>query len=228
MSIQPFNGDTAVAFVDVSGFKRMMRNRDRAMATLAQFYQEGYQTLREHRRENGMSVEGLFVTDCGILFVRRQEQNAIQIVEALLLAVEALNRRLFAHEIKTTTSIAFGFFRYNPLNEYEGLEKNYIFGDAYVDAFQDNESTPKPDPGVCRILRKNFQDLNPNTIVGHPIWSRCRVNEKHISFFWMCETAAGIEDVERRYQEANQSRFEIIDNTLQTCSLTWNVRAEQR
>ena len=47
MPIQPFNGDTAVAFVDVSGFKRMMRNRDRAMATLAQFYQEGYQTLRE-------------------------------------------------------------------------------------------------------------------------------------------------------------------------------------
>ena len=160
MPIQPFNRNTAVAFVDVAGFKRLMRNRDKAMETLARFYEVGYGTLRRFREQNGMSVEGLFVTDCGILFVRHQDQQPARIIALLLTAVQELNRRLFRDGIQTTTSVAFGFFRYNPLNEYDGLEKNYIFGDAYVDAYQDSGATPKMEPGMCRFLLNGI-DLPP-------------------------------------------------------------------
>lgn len=227
MPIQQFHGDTAVAFLDMSGFKQMMRNREKAMQTLGQFYEVGFATLRQHRRVDAPSVEGVFVTDCGILFVRHDARQPVEILETLLPVVEDLNRRLFAHDIKATTSVAFGLFRYNPLNEYDGIEKNFVFGPAYIDAFKDNESAPRPDPGTCRILNDNWQHPNVDAMKGHPIWGRCKFCEKHVHFFWMCETPEEIRNVERQYERANQSRFDTIHKTLQDCSRNWNRRNGQ-
>ena len=195
------------------------------MQTLANFYETGYFTLIDHRRNDGMSVEGLFVTDCGILFVRHQNQTSIEIVQTLLRAVEDLNRRLFAHNIETTASIAFGDFRYSPLNEYDGMEKNYIFGDAYVDAFKDNGATPKLEPGMCRVLVQGF-NFNADTrgVREHPIWSRCCREGGRLYFYWMCNDAGNVEQVKQRYEQANQSRFQVIHKTLQDCSTTWATR----
>lgn len=65
MPIHDFHGETFVAFIDISGFKELMKNDDDALKALSRLYQAGYNVLQER---NG--VEGLFVFDCGILFVR--------------------------------------------------------------------------------------------------------------------------------------------------------------
>lgn len=222
MPIQPFDQETAVAFLDISGFKHLMRNRDKAMQVLSQFYELGFSTLKRHQPREGSKVEGLFVTDCGILFVRHANETPAAVMQTLLAAVEDLNRGLLRRDIKVTTSIAFGFFSYHPLTEYDGVEKNFIFGSAYVNAYQDSVAHPKLEPGMCRVLLENF-DLNLKSppLLKNPIWTRCRRKEKHIYFYWMCENPAAIEGIARGYEQANLSRFKMIDTMLQRCSRTW-------
>ena len=50
--------------MDISGFKELMKNEDQAYDALDKFYRCGYSVLRRHKK-----VKGLFISDCGLLFV---------------------------------------------------------------------------------------------------------------------------------------------------------------
>ena len=65
MPILDFNGDTFVAFTDISGFKELMKNDRNALESIRHFYQSGYNVLQTIG-----NIEGFFVSDCGILFAR--------------------------------------------------------------------------------------------------------------------------------------------------------------
>ena len=68
---------------------------------------------------------------------------------------------MLEHKFMLTTSIAYGHFRYQERIEFEGIEKNALYGSAYVSAYLDNDfGTPKIQPGQCRILVENL----PNNI----------------------------------------------------------------
>lgn len=60
MPIPDFDGSTFVAFTDISGFKQVMKEDQRAIRALARFYTCGFGVLRQDR-----SVHGIFVSDCG-------------------------------------------------------------------------------------------------------------------------------------------------------------------
>jgi len=97
MGISDFDGKTFVAYIDISGFKKMMKDRRKALRVLDEFYRAGYTALRDQKDSNH-KVEGIFVSDCGILFVRGQ--NPIDQLVALLSVVISLlsiNFQLFCY-----------------------------------------------------------------------------------------------------------------------------------
>ena len=45
MALEDFDGDTFVAFIDISGFKELMKQKNRAWKALDKFYQAAYNNL---------------------------------------------------------------------------------------------------------------------------------------------------------------------------------------
>ena len=181
-----FYGETFVAYSDISGFKDMMKDTQRGPAALDALYSSGYHVIA-NQPPNEPPVEGLFVSDCGILFVR-EGGDVVQRLESLLLAVEQLNRRCFNRAISLTTSVAWGEFSYHQRVEIPGIEKNPIYGNAYVTAFIDNESdSPRIYPNECRIVKQNLPDAAVQIFEERHgrVGSRSRAEDRYYYFEWM-------------------------------------------
>jgi hypothetical protein len=188
MPLEDFYSHTFVAFTDIEGFTQMMREGDgrRAVQALDDFYSVGYSVARE-QSQNAIHVDCLFVSDCGILFVRGEAQPIEERLEALLTAIETIHRRCSERAVFLTSSIAWGLFSYHQRIEIPGIEKNPIFGNAYIHAFADNESgTPKIFSGECRIVREGLPPVAEqfcDTRQGGYA-SRLRGTSKHYYFEW--------------------------------------------
>ncbi len=113
MALNDFHGDTFVAFTDISGFRSLMRSRERALTALHHFYQDGFRLLRA-QYERAVHVEGLLVSDCAVLFVPSDHADQATKLKALLQVIEDLNRSMLHHDLMLTTSIAYGLFDYTP------------------------------------------------------------------------------------------------------------------
>lgn len=196
MPIPDYHGDTFVAFADISGFKEMMKNGEKAVHAIDRFYTSGYSILQRH---NG--VHGMFVSDCAILFAHDGD-GAEGKLRNILSVIELLNRDLLQHEIMLTTSIAYGEFSYHQRLEFPGIEKNPIFGNAYVSAFLDNEAgNPRIQPGQCRIIKRGLPNLN---------WAempQIEDSEKHYNYFWMVRNANQLRRFKDLYNDAYQQKY---------------------
>jgi len=74
-------------------------------------------------------------------------------LNALLRVIEDLSRRLLMAKVMLTTSVAYGQFSYRQRLEFPGIEKNPVYGYAYLDAYLDNSIGPqKFRPGQCRVV----------------------------------------------------------------------------
>ncbi len=204
MPIADFDGTTLVAFTDISGFKEMMRDKSRAIEALGHLNSCGFRILR-----NQQSINGFFISDCGILFVRDTNVTVSEQLTNLLRPLEQLNRELLEHNIMLTTSIAYGHFSYHQRNGFTGIEKHPIYGDAYVTAFMDNESgTPKIQPGQCRIVKVGLpadilDGINDNNIAQ-------RLSEdgrSHWMFYWMVDDRHGIEQFQSEYKDTYSLKY---------------------
>jgi len=201
MAINNFHGQTFVAFLDISGFKELMKNDNDALKALSRLYQAGYDVLQE---QNG--VEGFFVSDSGILFVR--DGSDTEKLKKMLTAVKSINLKMLQHNYMLTTSIAYGTFDYQGKLEFDGIEKNPIYGYAYVKAFLDNEKEqPRIQPGQCRVVAQDLpQDLN----LQHPDFSLLRqkgANAKHLYYYWSVANEDSIEDYERHYNDSYKLKY---------------------
>ncbi len=216
MPISNFNGRTFVAFIDISGFKQLMKDEKRAWKALDRFYSYGYEVIKEnrqHRQQNNIHVDGIFVSDSGILFVRNSN-NKIECLKTVLMVVKKLNERMLDDDFMLTTSIAYGDFKYQERIEFEGIEKNPIYGNAYISAFLDNETgKPRIQPGQCRIVKQNLpdkiahfiEDINNDEIL---CMVKKRDNDKeHYYFYWMVETPGEIEQFEKEYTDAYNLKY---------------------
>lgn len=201
MAINNFHGQTFVAFLDISGFKELMKNDNDALKALSRLYQAGYDVLQE---PNG--VEGFFVSDSGILFVR--DGNDTEKLKKILTAVKSINVKMLQHNYMLTTSIAYGAFDYQGKLEFDGIEKNPIYGYAYVKAFLDNEKEqPRIQPGQCRVVTQNLpQDINLQH-VDFGLLRQKGSNSKHLYYYWSVANADSIEDYERHYNDSYKLKY---------------------
>jgi len=201
MPVQNYNGQTFVAFLDISGFKELMKEDKKALEALRRLYQAGYDALQA-----AAGVEGFFVSDSGILFVRTGTVH--ERLKKILEVIKTINSRMLTRDYMLTTSIAYGNFDYHDKLEFDGIEKNPIYGYAYVQAFLDNETgNPRIQPGQCRLVKNGLPDeLNLN----HPDFSL--LNQKgndnsHVYFYWNVENQNQIADFEQQYNDSYKLKY---------------------
>jgi len=209
MPIGSLNEYTFVAFLDISGFKELMKEEKKAWKALDRLYQYGYNVLQENNE-----VEGIFISDCGILFVRNCQDKKI-CLRYLLAVIKKINEKMLEDNVMLTTSIAYGHFKYQDRLEFEGIEKNLFHGNAYLAAFLDNESgKPKIQPGQCRIVKKNLprdveealeDDYNRDEFL--QLVRRRNNNDKHNYFYWMVKNPSEIDGFENQYRDAYNLKF---------------------
>jgi hypothetical protein len=174
--------------MDIEGFKSMMGDGKRAPLALDAFYSAGYTVLKEHR-DDAILVDGFFMSDCGVLFVRSENEAASIRLKSICLIIQQIHQRTFKKAVDLTTSISWGEFSYDKRIEFPGIEKNPIYGNAYVAAFADSEDHPKLYSNQCRLKRVG---LPPDVID----WCICkqgavaelmRETPRHFYYEWMRE-----------------------------------------
>ena len=215
MPITNYDGETFVAYLDISGFRELMKNEGEALKVLDKFYKSGYYSLED--QTTGCRIEGIFISDCGVLFARRNSNTAPCTAEcllALLDKVKRINMKMIDNDYMLTTSIAYGKFKYQERIEFEGIEKNLIYGNAYVSAFLDNEKgKPKIQPGQCRIVKQNLPptvrsviEHNDNNDSFKMIKKREGDNE-HYYYYWMVNNSHEIKRFEQNYRNSYNLKY---------------------
>lgn len=208
MPIHPFNGETFVAFLDISGFKELMKQNDKALKALNRLYQIGFDTISD-----GAEIEGLFVSDCGILFVRNTD-NICSDFKKLMEGIKKINRAMLNDNFTTVSSVAFGQFKYQDKLEIAGIEKNAIYGGAYVDAFLDVEKgEPRIKSGQCRIVKKNLPTelktyLDSNDDEFSSMFKTSPKDTKHYIYYWNLDNENQIENFEKQYNDSYKLVFQ--------------------
>jgi len=229
MPIEEFHGHTFVAFVDISGFKLMMKTPKKAYRALDNFYQIGYDVLLEYHKENEeRRIDGLFISDCGVLFSRRDNFNnddnheKQRALKPLLDAIETISQRMINNDYLLTASIAYGKFDYQERIEFGGIDKNLMYGNAYLDAYLDNETgRPKLEPGHCRILKTdlNGQFWQQLKISDDPPFDRLisKPNDaKHLYFYWMVDFENQVGDFQKEYTDTYNMKYKGMIDVIKT------------
>ena len=220
MPVSSYNRDTFVAFLDISGFKELMRE-NKAYDALDIFYQKGYEAIGNQPNGNEYKVNGIFVSDSAVLFV---EGNNPKIDEkkrliSLLSQIKKINEEMKKEGFMLTTSIAYGNFKYEKRIEVKHIGKDLIIGEAYISAFLDNEKwKPKIQPGQCRIVSKNLPDdvkaaidnIDKRNDLDEEVARVFKMimksnNGKHYYYYWMAKNKDDIERIKKAYKSAQDT-----------------------
>lgn len=222
MSITDFHGETFVAYVDISGFKELMIHNN-AIQALNIFYSSGYDVLLNQKVDPNIKIEGVFVSDCAVLYANSKSKSIIEKLDAILIIIKKINMRMLQENYMLTSSIAYGEFSYHNRIEFPGIEKNPIYGSAYVNAFLDNEKTlPKMQPGQCRIL---INDAVNDAIAGCEnkpgeisLVKKIKGDNKHLRYYWNLETIDQVEAFENEYMNSYNTKYSGM-----LCALKRNI-----
>lgn len=207
MSMEDFSGTCFVAFTYISGFKTMMKEGERAVRAIDTLYNAGFNVLA-----NTSDVNGLFISDCGILFSRNQNQNQRQQLEVLLDVVCKLNQQVLHNDIMLTTSIAWGEFSYHNRIEFPGINKQPIYGNAYVSAFLDIEKgVPRIQPGQCRIIKHGVPTEIFSTVAQQAHIENAKA---HWYYYWMVKESEHITEFKSGYQDSYNLKYAGMLNAI--------------
>jgi hypothetical protein len=226
MPIPNYSGQTCVAFLDVSGFKQMMKRGIKAEIALNKFYNTIFRVSGDFRTLNNritgdidpIRISSLVVSDCAVVFVdnQRKPEDKARDLESILNFILQINRDLISDStgprIMTTCSIDYGYFKYQERIEFENLGKEYFYGQPYVNAFLDNEDL-KNKPGYCRILKKNL--MVQENLRTHFPYSLLEDNGNYYYFYWMLDNPDETANFKREYKNLSQDVYEKMAALLQ-------------
>lgn len=202
MPIDDFDGDTFVAFIDISGFKELMKDEQKTLKVLDEFYSTGFDLL-----ERNSNLNGIFISDCGIIFTTNNI-NIISSFSELLKAIRDINSNMLDTDVMLKTSIAFGNFKYRKRIEFVGIAKNELHGSAYLSAYLANEKEePKMEPGQCRIVKKDLPQEIIELFSTNSRWCIKEQGTKYFNYYWMIKTLNQIENFSKDYQDTYKRKY---------------------
>lgn len=238
LSIQPYKGNTFVAFLDLSGFKKLMlKNRRKAEKSLGRFYNTIYSVGRDYNyyrtANNLLEVISIVVSDCSVIFPiikntknkeMRKSRN-INGLQSILTFIRHVNTQLFEIQMQlddpllTTCSIAFGEFKYENRIGLRQVRKNFFLGKAYLNAFFDSETeSPKIRPGQCRLVKNDLDFLSGLEKTEGSVFSFLQPSRKHYYFYWMLTTPKTLYNFKIDYKDAckirGQDKYDRIKNVI--------------
>ena len=191
-----------------------MKNEERALKALDCLYSSGYHVVCSQNDKEENRIEGFFMSDCGVLFIRNLSFNKISGFRLLLDAIRQINYDMLGDNFLLITSIAYGQFKYQKRIELPGIDKSPVFGNAYISAYLDTErDNPKIQPGQCRIVTENL----PESIIGAIEQSQPTnpfdliktrgTDRNHFYFYWMVDESVQIDRFEKKYRDAYNLKF---------------------
>jgi len=205
MPLKDFAGKTFVAFIDISGFKKkLQKDKEEAIKTLSLFFNEGYKVLNHNK-----DVSGLFISDCGILYANKKDDNNQTKLKKLLNVIKEININLIKKDIILTTNIAYGDFIYKNKIELGNLEKNLMTGNAYVEAYLDSSKMKKVTH--CRIVDNPiFTDFDITKLHGYII----EKEDTYYYYYWQCKDQTDLTDFKEKFNSINNedSKFKRLQD----------------
>ena len=204
MPLQNFSGDCFVAYTDISGFKLLMKSGE-ALHALDYLYTFGYEELLEQD-----DICGMFVSDCGILYTTGN--NKASQLDNLLQLLKKINIRMLHKGYMLTTAIAYGDFSYHERIEFSRIRKDPLYGNAYVEAYLDNEKeSPKIQPGQCRIKKKYIEDDLFQHLANRDF---LRYKDGYYYFYWNLDNPRNIEEFEKLYNNSYNLKYKGMEEAL--------------
>jgi len=240
MGISDFEGLTFVAFIDICGFKQMMKDEERVKTVVYKFYQSGYRTLKEYKDRTDSKkpqIQGIFVSDCGILYVVREHSETNEDIETkqdslnqILNVIKKINRDMIINDVMLKTSIAYGKLNCNKKVEFRGIRKSAFYGDAYLNAFLDNEKAQiRLRPGECRIIQKDLPDnlITNNSKRNYENFRLLNQREGYIPyyyFYWMLDNRSRIEEFTSKYKNLEIDIYKKMTKFIKHYSINSNQK----
>ncbi|HHT9126866.1 MAG TPA: hypothetical protein ACFYD6_13780 [Candidatus Brocadiia bacterium] len=203
MPISDFSGKTYVAFSDLNGFKEMMRNHRNAAKALDKLYSTVYE-LKTKSEYSG--IQTLAISDCAISFVSNSNSNNTADLPLILKFIKDLHTKMLNADYLITSSIACGQFDYHERIELPGLEKNMLYGNAYLNAYLNNEKCPA---GSIAIICEGSEKDNILQSSGeHKEFLRdIRRNVKGLQFYWAVPSGDSIDKFKTAYQDTYNLKY---------------------
>lgn len=220
-TIEPYEGKTFVAYLDISGFKNLMR-RGKAKNALNKFCSTIFNVGKLFRRPQDhqfLVMNAIAVSDCAVLFPRiddsrsprSQQRDRIRGLRSILEFVRRVNSILIAPkdgpQMMTTCSIDYGKFKYEDRMRASNIREVFFVGQPYVNAFLDNEfEEPKILPGQCRLLRGNMDPIEDSRNQA-PFSLLVPESKKYYYYYWMVHSPDNIKRFKKEFDYVCQDVY---------------------
>jgi len=235
MPIATYDGETYVAYLDISGFKELMKKAGKAEKALGQFYITVNSVGLGFCPPNDPSffeVNAVLFSDSAILFSRNpvRQFNEVELIRqdkvkgicSILTFIQRINWKLISfinNPIMTACSIDYGKFRYEDRIEFEGIDKGFVIGKPFVNAFLDVENgRPKIQPGECRLLKSNLA-LDGALPTNYKPFSLLESRDRYYYFHWMIQSLEEIERFKQDFEDTYQLKYAGMIQVLQKYAL---------
>ena len=188
-----------------------MKKKNKAWEALDSFYQHAFNTLRDFN-----DLVGFFVSDCGIVYVDNNIEDKKMNLKCLLKALKIINENVLDDGFMLTCSIAYGKFEYHEKFVFDRMRKSAFQGNAYLDAYLDNENgLPKIRPGQTRLILSDdlVNELGLNNSIDET-FKFLKKSRKHYYFYWMINNHSRINGIDKEYNEIYKSKYDLIKSLL--------------
>jgi len=233
--VKSFEGNTWVAFIDISGFKQMLtKDVKQAERALEKFYKKiSTEVFTINNTINSSSspyeiysdkpsINSVVVSDAAVLFIDNQNlaENKTRDLHIMLDLIKSVNLSLIdpakKTQIMTTCAIDYGHFKYDNKSYNIHITKSFFYGSAYVNAYLGN-GTLSDRTGFCRVLTSDFT-IPEMLKKSSPFNLLSQVNsvEKNFDFYWMLSDPEKIVTFRDTYDNVAQSLYTQIAKLLST------------
>lgn len=199
------------------------------LKVLTRFYAVGYRELKEKK-----IFHGIFFSDSGIIYFKKNvheidSEHSIKGLNEILKVVSKLNKEFLIPssgyenyaDIKfmTKCAIAFGDLKIMELNELPNVEKQPLYGQAFVDAYESAEGISEHEMqiGEVRITYKNspsfrnkLEDLNTSDSLFKNLYD---IGVSHSYFSWTGK-ANPSRELNKLFKEGKQKSKQAAENEM--------------
>lgn len=201
MPLNNYTGETYVAFSDLNGFKEMTRNLDTAGRALDKLYQTVYDLKSKNEFS---SLQTLAVSDCAITFASKNENLAE--LPTMLKFLKELHTEMIRADYLITSSLAYGKFSFQERIELTGLDKNMLYGDAYLKAYLNNAKCP--EGSIVIICEGNEKDnIVQSSEAYREFLKDNRRGMKGLQFYWAVSSPGNIANFEKSYHDTYSLKY---------------------
>lgn len=217
--VESFDGETFVAFLDICGFKHMMRNTKRAEKALDNFFRTVYREVSRSEELNSIAV-----SDSAIIFAGDNASHAnrdigdlrdFRRLGSILECVQRIAFRMIRLNIAIKGSIAYGQIRYRKRRNGDRVVKAMLLGQAYLDAYSDvEEGKPKLKLGEIRLIPKTKIKELLKISPAPSVMSLLKSGKGGYYYYWMLKSIEDQKKFKKDYKTQYSKMYDPIISVL--------------